>query len=137
METSPAIVEGGCTSPGDLGAYLRHSGRFLRLRLEAVERALGSPAKIERYKLADGEILEFRFYQDSRAQKARTPSLWRRIRPVRKATPQTGQPRLWLLAVRKGSVLGVAGGPALYKRVITTPGVILVSSVLGNSAKKP
>ena len=124
--TTPAIVEGGCTKPGNLGSYGSRT-RLMRQRLEAFEERMGRPTKIERYKLPDDEIVEFRFYRYEQPRRARTPSFWRSIFRAREAAPETGEPKLWIVAIRRKRGPLYVGGRSLYDRVIKQPGVLLIS----------
>ena len=54
----------------------------------------GGSTKIEWYKLADGELVEFRFYQ------------------YEQAAPEPGQPQVWLVAIRRNHLY--LGGRTLY-----------------------
>ena len=124
--TTPAIVEGGCTNPDNLGGYGSRT-RLMRQRLEAFEERMGRPTKIERYKLPDEELVEFRFYRCEQPTRARTPSFWRSIFRAREAAPETGEPKLWVVAIRRKRRPLYLAGRALYDRVSKQPGVVLLS----------
>src|SRR5215471_11088265 len=87
--TTPAIVEGGCTNPDNLGGYGSRT-RLMRQRLEAFEERMGRPTKIERYKLPDEELVEFRLYRCEQPTRARTPSFWRSIFVRERPLPRPG-----------------------------------------------
>src|SRR5262245_4593801 len=125
MEGSSGIVAGGCTNPGDLSANRRRPSRSLRQQLNGVERVLGAPVKIERYKLADDQIVEFRFYQNAGTGTGRPPSLWRRMLRPAERQAQTPTPRV--VAIRNDASIAL-DGDALYQQGVMRAESVLVSS---------
>ena len=121
METAPAIVPGGCTQPGDFSGK---GGRLpagterqsLREQLSYVERRLGAPERIERYKLSDGEVVEFRFYRRASTSPPGRLSAWWSI--FRRRTVTSGAPAPLVVAIRDGAVI-MAAAQSLYQLVVT------------------
>src|SRR5262245_61568535 len=121
METAPAIVPGGCTRPGDFsgkgGCFPAGAERpTLREQLFYIERRLGVPERIERYKLSDGEVVEFRFYRTASTSTARRLSAW--WSTFRRRAVTSGAPAPLVVAIRDGSVI-MAAAESLYQRVVT------------------
>lgn len=78
---------------------------------EEVERRFGSPARVETYRLTNGELIDFCFYR-----KPRSPRLWRRLLRIR----ESGYYEL-ILAFRSGYTYpSLFGGRRLYRKLSKT-----------------